>query len=231
MKICVIGDIHGTTKWIDCYQQILEKDNDCDKIIVLGDWFDPYENIPIDIMCERFQEFVSDLNTDNRIISILGNHDLSTYIIPNDCTNRTVRFGEKQSIITDCIKQIIDKSQLAFVYKDYIVSHAGFSQTWFDNHIKYQDMLLNNHIGWKQDELVELVSYSCLDNSGYGDDISQGCTWIRPYSLCMDAIDGYNQIIGHSQVSDISSITISKNNKTLWFVDNQRKSEYLTLNI
>ena len=33
MKICVIGDIHGTTKWIDCYQQILEKDNDCDKII------------------------------------------------------------------------------------------------------------------------------------------------------------------------------------------------------
>ena len=47
----------------------------------------------------------------------------------------------------------------------------------------------------------------------------------------MDAIDGYNQIIGHSQVSDISSITISKNNKTLWFVDNQRKSEYLTLNI
>ena len=116
MKICVIGDIHGTTKWIDCYQQIIEKDNDCDKIIVLGDWFDPYENIPIDIMCERFQEFVSDLNTDNRIISILGNHDLSTYIIPNDCTNRTVRFGEKQSIITDCIKQIINKSQLAFVY-------------------------------------------------------------------------------------------------------------------
>ena len=63
-------------------------------------------NIPINIMCERFQEFVSDLNTDNRIISILGNHDLSTYIIPNDCTNRTVRFGEKKSIITDCIKQI-----------------------------------------------------------------------------------------------------------------------------
>ena len=31
MKICVIGDIHGTTKWIDCYQQIIEKDNDCDK--------------------------------------------------------------------------------------------------------------------------------------------------------------------------------------------------------
>ena len=33
MKYNVIGDIHGTTKWIDCYQQILEKDNDCDKII------------------------------------------------------------------------------------------------------------------------------------------------------------------------------------------------------
>ena len=42
MKVAVIGDIHGTTKFIDCYNNIQKNDTDVDKIIVLGDWFDPY---------------------------------------------------------------------------------------------------------------------------------------------------------------------------------------------
>ena len=51
-------------KKIEWNQRLIKqtKTNDCDKIIVLGDWFDPYENIPINIMCERFQEFVSDFH-------------------------------------------------------------------------------------------------------------------------------------------------------------------------
>ena len=42
MRVAVIGDVHGTTKWKECYKNIKEKDNDVSRIIVLGDWFDPY---------------------------------------------------------------------------------------------------------------------------------------------------------------------------------------------
>ena len=33
MKVAAIGDIHGTTKFQDCYDQINNSDKDIDKII------------------------------------------------------------------------------------------------------------------------------------------------------------------------------------------------------
>ena len=35
MKVAVIGDIHGTTKFLECYKNIQETDSDVEKIIVL----------------------------------------------------------------------------------------------------------------------------------------------------------------------------------------------------
>jgi predicted phosphodiesterase len=93
MKIAVIGDIHGTTKFLECYKNIQKNDSDVDKIIVLGDWFDPYIDIDLDTMIERYNEFVKIWKSDNRIISILGNHDIAGYINLNDCTNMTYKYG------------------------------------------------------------------------------------------------------------------------------------------
>ena len=53
MKVAVIGDIHGTTKFLECYKNIQETDSDVDKIIVLGDWFDPYVDIDLDKLHSR----------------------------------------------------------------------------------------------------------------------------------------------------------------------------------
>ena len=83
MKVAVIGDIHGTTKFLECYKKIQENDSDVDKIIVLGDWFDPYIEVDLDTMIERYNEFVNVWKSDSRIISILGNHDIAGYIIYN----------------------------------------------------------------------------------------------------------------------------------------------------
>ena len=58
MKVCAIGDIHGTNKFLDCYMDIKKNDDDCEKIIVLGDHFDPYDNISLDEMAEKYSEFI-----------------------------------------------------------------------------------------------------------------------------------------------------------------------------
>lgn len=69
MKVCCIGDIHGTDKFLTCYDNILKNDNDCDKIIIFGDHFDPYINVSIDEIIEKYNEFIQISKEDNRIIS------------------------------------------------------------------------------------------------------------------------------------------------------------------
>lgn len=230
MKVCVIGDIHGTTKFIDCYMDIIAKNNDCERIIVLGDHFDPYENISTDVMVERYNEFIDICKKDNRVISILGNHDLASYVIRTDCTNRTERSFGNHSKITEAIKENLGNNYLIYKIGDYLFSHAGVSQFWLDDNMEYKDELLSNKKGWSVEELTKLVSYYDGDWSGYGNNVRQGCTWIRPEALDNSAVENYNQVVGHTQVEDIVKIKLT-NGKYLWMIDNQRKSEYLTLEI
>lgn len=235
MKVCVIGDIHGTTKFLDCYMDILKNDNDCEKIIVLGDHFDPYENITVDELIEKYNEFIDICKKDDRIISILGNHDLSTYIINDDCTNRTERNRRNQDRIGDVIKRNLPDGYLVYKIGNYLFSHAGVSQVWLDDISRYEDCnyaekIMNNTKGWNVDELSGIVYFRYIDDSGYGDNEHQGCTWIRPHALDKCAVKGYNQVVGHTQVKEITKVQM-ENGMDLWLTDNCRKSEYLVLNI
>ena len=230
IKVCVIADVHGTTKFLDCYNDILKNDNDCKYIIVLGDHFDPYEEIPVDELIEKYNEFIDISKKDNRIISCLGNHDLATYVI-NDSTNRTERFYTLIQKISDAVIPNMKDSYLAFKIGNYIFSHAGVSKVWLEDiGEEYANRIMNNCKGWTQEELDRIVGFYPEDFSYYGDNVHQGCTWIRPDALNNSAIDGYNQVVGHTQVYDITKIKM-KNGMDLWLTDNERRSEYLTLEI
>lgn len=234
MKVCVIGDVHGTTKFLDCYEKIKSQDNDCQKIIVCGDWFDPYEPISIDKMTERFHQFKEYLHTDDRIINLLGNHDLESYIICGE-TNRTARSWRNHQTISREITSIIPDSYLIYKIGNWLFSHAGVSQAWLDRMSKYSSELLSNKKGWSVSDLDTLCCWYYGDYSKYGNCIYQGCTWIRPDALIKSLPDKYNQVVGHSQVYEICNLKDEcpdgsvKND--VWLVDNQRKPEYLTLNI
>lgn len=233
MKVCCIGDIHGTNKFLDCYEQILKEDNDCEKIIVFGDHFDPYEHFTIDEMIEKYNKFSEISQKDERIISLLGNHDLSYYVISSDKTNRTHRW-KGASRITDCIMSNLDKSYMCYRIGDWLFSHAGVSQKWLDFYTRYYSdfskKILNNHLGWTKNELYTMFKYFENDMSGYGNDPYQGCTWIRPTSLVTCGIEGYNQVVAHTRVDENTKITMD-NGKDLWLIDTCGKSNYFTLNI
>ena len=235
MKVAVIGDIHGTTKFLDCYKKIQENDSDVDKIIVLGDWFDPYVDIDLDTMIERYNEFVKIWKSDDRIISILGNHDLAGYIIHNDQTNRTLRFGKMKQKLTDVIEPNLPDSYLTYKIGDYMFSHAGISQEWLNDideytDCNYVDAIMNCKKGWTAEELSDICPFYPYDWGGSGQNPHQSCVWIRPQTLYSCAIEGYNQVVGHTRLEEMASGPM-KNGKTLWIVDDDQKPNYLILNI
>lgn len=228
MKICCIGDIHGTTKFLECYNNILKNDNDCEHIIVFGDHFDPYDDIPLDAMVERYNEFIDTAKNDDRIISLLGNHDLAYYVLPDDITNRTMRCNAKK--ISDCIIPNLKDSYLCYKVGDWLFSHAGVSNTWYNDIMKdCREKILGNHKGWTPEDL-EITTFYQWDYSGYGNNPRQGCTWIRPMALLDDGLDGYNQVVSHTRVNEIACVNLHKDKK-LWLIDDCGKPNYLTLEI
>ena len=233
-KVAIIGDIHGTTKFLECYEKILKNDPDVDEIIVLGDWFDPYIEIDLDTMIERYNEFVNIWKSDNRIKSILGNHDIAGYIITNDCTKRTIRFGKMAQRITDAIEPNLSESYLTYKIGDYMFSHAGVSQEWLNDiqysYHNYAEDIMNCKKGWTADELSDICTFYPFDWSGNGTNKHQSCVWIRPQALYSCAIDGYNQVIAHTRVNEITNVKLL-NGKDLWLVDDDQKPNYLILNI
>ena len=229
MKICCIGDIHGTNKFTNCYNNILNNDNDCEKIIVFGDHFDPYDNITAQTCLEKYDEFNEIRKQDNRIVSLLGNHDLSYYIISNDKTNRTSRWSCRD--FRNAILKNLDESYLCYKIGDYLFSHAGVSADWINGLDDiYKERILNNYTGWSESELEKIVSFFPYDRSCYGDDTHQGCTWIRPTALYTNPYEDYNQVVAHTRVNEITTIKMT-NDKDLYLIDTSGKPDYLTLEI
>lgn len=234
MKVAVIGDIHGTTKFLECYEKIKANDNDVEKIIVMGDHFDPYTYISFETMMDRYHQFIECCKKDDRIISILGNHDLEEYVIAGG-TNRTARDRNMRNAISEEIGENLPDSYLVYKIGNWLFSHAGVSQAWLDMNEEYKDELFSNKKGWSFRDLDVLCSYYDGDYSHYGSHIKQGCTWIRPDALIQSLPEGYNQVIAHTQVKKICNLKDEDPDGNIkvnvWMVDNQRKPEYLVLNI
>ena len=76
-KLLIIPDVHGRTFW----KEALESDN-YKKVIFLGDYVDPYwfEGIDNFTAIFNFKDILSQKTKDpDRIVLLLGNHDLSYY--------------------------------------------------------------------------------------------------------------------------------------------------------
>ena len=252
MEVAVIGDVHGTTKFLEGYEHILKHNNHVGKIIVMGDHFDPYEDIPFKTMVERYEEFIKCMKSDDRIVSLLGNHDLSAYVIHNDSTNRTAYIPSHAEKISELIGSNLGESRIMFTMGNHLFSHAGVTAQWMlcvAEPAGYNFEILNKK-GWTPGELSSIVSYSPRDYSGWGNDTLQGPTWVRPPALHRDPYANFDQVVGHTMVcikenrdfmfgstefnirvdSGFYRLTMS-NGRTLWFTDNEGRPEYLVIRV
>lgn len=107
-----------------------------------------------------------------------------------------------------------------------IFSHAGVSQVWMDNIAHIQDVHEINNL--EPSELFGFTPDSLLDR--HGDSKTQPPTWIRPQALCRCNIKGWDQVVGHTPVKNITNIKQSaKYNQNIWLCDALGVGQYLVI--
>lgn len=194
MKIIALGDTHGRTVW----KQIVQE-NDFDKIVFIGDYFDTHERISARQQKENFKDIIAFKKANmDRVILLMGNHDYHY----TDAVNAP--YGGFQPKEKNAIRKLLQPAiheellQMCFVLEKFLFSHAGVTKTWCRNHNVQTDFIEHsiNTLFKLKPEAFDFTLGRTHDLTG--DDPEQSPIWVRPDSLQQDRIGGYTQIVGHT---------------------------------
>lgn len=187
-----------------------------DKIIFLGDFFDHGEKE----YSEQKQNFLNVLDfrkqNPDKVVILIGNHD-ANYILP-DLRKWQPEHAEE---IENLIIQNLGLIDFVYLERNWLFSHAGFSEVWIQNQLGYNEI---------SEELIVLLNTQFHNgvftnlrftgSSGYGDEVTQNPLWIRPDSLMKSAVCGVNQVVGHTEVPDEKRIRMHGTDKII-FLDSE----------
>jgi predicted phosphodiesterase len=212
MKIAVISDIHG----FSCWRTITGKAGKYDKIIFLGDYFDSWENKWPQQM-DNFLKII-DFKKEHpeKIDLCLGNHDTS-YILKEMCS------GYQHIHSMEIMQKLTENSELfniVYCYGNWIFSHAGVSKEWLEQAGIEKPEEINGFFEIKSDY------FRWVGPNRYGDNPNEGPLWIRPNSLLANAVEGYNQAVGHTEQEEEPDIVKSKN---IYVFTDTRAHNYATV--
>ena len=204
----IIGDIHGRTCWKE-----LAKD-DCINIFV-GDYLDPYENMPYETLIRNFVDIIEYKHTHPQTVLLYGNHDLP-YLASYDHNDRfdalhaeqsKLFFRETAHLFAGVAYAIGDKA---------LVTHAGVSKEWYEKEFGPYEGAKPSEVAQDINELwahnKNEFSFDTNAESPYdtcGESATQSPLWIRPWTLAdhnLFAGTPYLQIFGHTQMDNIINI-------------------------
>ena len=200
MKIIVIGDTHGREIW----KNIIDVEENFDKIIFLGDYFDSKERINVQHQISNFKDIVAFKESYiSKVILLFGNHDFH-YL--NGISDRYSGFQHSdRKEISKYINDAYRKSifSMCDVESPYLFSHAGLTKTWCVNNLTLKDYSNFNSLMEEVNDLffcfpLQFKFIHSENGSNTGDDIFQSSIWVRPESLFKDRLDFYTQIVGHT---------------------------------
>jgi hypothetical protein len=225
MKTVLIGDIHGRDIW----KQIVEKEQDADRIVFVGDYFDSFD-VPGVVQLQNFLDIIEfKKNSEKEVVLLFGNHDY--HYMPGFTG---MGYSGYQAGLAyqfrDAIQQNLEHLQMAYLFDNVLCSHAGISPEWLHRHfgkendesqynisteslegIRYIVDLINEHFKFKP-QIFEFCGWN-----PYGDNTNQTPIWIRPASLMKaNKLEGHLkenviQIVGHTGVTSIfESVTASE---------------------
>lgn len=187
MKTLVIGDLHGRTQW-----KFITANEDYDKVVFLGDYFDSHENITHENQIKNFEDLLTfKSDSPDRVVILYGDHDHS-YYYGERCSGYNPEYADK---ISEVIKEADQLSYLQAVYvqDDIIMSHAGVSKYWLQNIACLESPA---DITLEDPSIFDFNYVTGVDS--YGDTVSQSPIWIRTKSLVSNPVEGYKQIVGHT---------------------------------
>lgn len=240
MKTVVIADVHGRDMW----KQIVAQENDADRFVFLGDYFDSFDISGVEQM-HNFKEIVELKETsDKEVIMLIGNHDY--HYFPEIGDSSTSGY---QTRLAPSIKQLVDENrqhlQVAYRMDQFVFSHAGISSEWLDDFIP--SWTLNTMVDQINDtfkytpinlcyrsyKITDIDNGIVIGSGGFGNETYQGPMWIRPKAL-MDANKKtlrkkIIQVVGHTYQNEIDKEGKATGGR-YYFVDVQETSqEYMII--
>jgi hypothetical protein len=207
-----IGDIHGREYWKHYLNE------DFTEFYFLGDYFDSFD-VPFEKQYSNFIGICAAVRADSRLKLCIGNHDY--HYMRGVLNERYSGYQDRHhSMIGEILEANMDLLKVLYITDDnFILSHAGLSKT-FMKRMKRFDVKVPEDLNGAFLRDRNLFNFDGINN--YGDDVTQGPLWIRPNSLYRDAIAGYSQIVGHTELEAIREIEIDEKKKCsvkLIFID------------
>ena len=215
-----IGDPHCRKIVFDIIDKNLDNS---DKIILLGDYLDPYHDVSNKKQIKYLEKIIDyKKRHPEKFILLLGNHDIH-YIHQNLMCVRYNHNIDKE--IQKLLKDNWNLFQISFQYENHLFTHAGVCYNWLDRHwldlisfgLKddYSNMseILNKIHKSKKWRILHDVgnartfSYDNLDYKG-------GVTWCDIIESKDDYLKGLHQYVGHSKVDKLTEYGDEKSSIT-----------------
>lgn len=223
-KILMLPDNHGRLFW----KEAVEKHKDeCDKIILLGDYLDPYqdEGISFEDAIDNFKEIINFKKENNeKVILLIGNHDAHYFLDNFSMSTRYNPFKAKE--VKRMFLENIDLFKLAHEEKindkTYLFTHAGLMKSWCKKH---EDVIGNptvenlNKLSETKKGIIALGDYSFYRGtfgsrsgsilwSDVNEKIDKKSNIDNIIPNDDSIVDGYDyQIFGHTQLRKNEIIT------------------------
>lgn len=218
MKILTIPDVHGFEHW----KTVADKTDAFDKIVFLGDYFDSY-TVSYTKQMKNFKNILDFAETHPETVELcIGNHDIA-YITGLGCSGHQ---WEHETAIRNILTQNLYRLNAVYKHGNWLFSHAGFSKLWLREHNLAHPEEANGLLHCNPSEL------DWVGPNGFGDNSNESPLWIRPYSLIMNGVDGYNQCVGHTEiVPEAEPKGRTQFGNSFLFTDTKHHNEFIALEV
>jgi predicted phosphodiesterase len=218
MKHVIIGDLHGK----DCWKEIdIRK---FDKVVFLGDYVDHWTASDLSIE-QNLKEIIRFKKRHwDKVILLLGNHDIQYLYFPlNRCTG--FRPAMQQSL-TNLFNLNKNYFQVAYQKGNYLFTHAGVTNSWYHD---FQRLPILEKIKEEDDTLADMLNKADQTSQRYllhvrGGQGNGGITWADRKETMADMLKGFHQVVGHTQVPEVESISYS--DRSVTYIDVLDKMNY-----
>jgi len=218
--IIAFGDIHGSKLW----KKVVSANPDC-LYVFLGDYLDDYENIAPKTLIDNLLEIIEFKKLrPNDVVLLFGNHDLHYITKKIDISTRYNR--TYASTYQKNFTENLNLFQFAYQIDNYLFTHAGISQRWFENDFKGNaDKNIAEQLSNAADEQTEALFRVGYARGGNRGDIG-GIFWADSSEL-EDPLQNFTQIVGHNRVPEIQKIETEGG--IIWFCDALWQNQYLKI--
>jgi len=204
MKHIFIHDLHGEDFWKEINVRKY------DKLIFVGDYVD-HDHFSDFKILKNLQDLIKfKRRHPNKIVFLLGNHDIFYMYYPQFQCSDTRPTMQKD--LTRLYNNNKDCFQVAYQVGNLIATHAGITNSWYADFLRFPFLdkmkqeyptlanLLNRIDQGSERYLLHTAGYARL---GYG---NGGITWADKSETATDMLAGFHQVVGHTVVPQIETI-------------------------